>query len=135
MVIAADWLLSNIFFMLFRNAAVNFIAPMGIIVLALFYTFWKTKSLNGAFIHKIFFGYYFLYFLINLWHLLGRFFFPETLSAKYYFSLAASNGVFILIVGTMWLFAILKFLDNNVDGGLLGLFDRNIHKWRRWFGG
>lgn len=135
MVIAADWTLSNIFYYLWSNAAVNVIAPMTILVLALFFKFWRTKSLNGAFIHKTFFFYYCLYMLINIWHLLGRFFFPETLSANFVFSLIASNIVFVLIVITLWFLAVLKFLDNNADGGLPGVFERNIHKWRKWFGG
>ncbi len=134
-VIAADWALSNTFYYFFSAAAVNLIAPTNFIVLGLFFTFWRSKRLNGAFIHKIFFSYYSLYLIINMWHLLGRFFFPETLTANYYFSLAASNIVFILIVLTMWLFAILKFLDNHSEGGLMGVFERNIHNWRKWFGG
>ncbi len=126
-------MLSNSFYYFMSGAAVNLIAPMNIIVLGLFLTFWKTKSLNGAFIHRTFFIYYGLYFLINSWHLLGRLFFPDTLTATYYFSIIASNVVFILIVITMWGLAILKFLDNNSDGGLKGVFDRNIDKWRKWF--
>lgn len=132
-VIAANWILDNVFFFFFRNASVNFIAPVAILVLALFWQFWHSKSLNGAFIHRTFFIFYFLYFVINSWHLLGRFFFPETLTANYYFSLAASNIIFVLIVITLWFFAIMKFLDNNVDGGLMGVFNRNIDKWRKWF--
>ncbi|MAW79160.1 MAG: hypothetical protein CMI63_02900 [Parvularcula sp.] len=132
-VVAANWILSNTFYYFFKNAAVNFIAPVGILVLALFWQFWHTKSLNGKFIHRTFFFYYFLYLLINTWHLLGRFFFPETLSANYYFSLAASNVVFILVVATMWFLGILKILDRYADGGLMGVFNRNIDKWRKWF--
>ncbi len=116
-----------------KNAAVNLIAPMNIIVLGLFLTFWQTKSLKGVTIHRTFFIYYTLYLGVNLWHLLGRLFFPETLTAKYKFSAYASNGVFILIVGTMWLLAVLKFLDNNSNGGLMGVYERNIGKWRKWF--
>lgn len=134
-VIAADWLLSNLFFRLMGTASVNVIAPMNILVLGLFLTFWRMKSLNGAFIHKTFFFYYCLYLLVNFWHLAGRVFFPETLSATYYFSLAASNLVFILIVVTLWLFSSLKFVDNYAEGGLMGVFERNIEKWRKWFGG
>ena len=111
----------------------NLIAPISILVLALFWRFWHSKTLNGKFIHRTFFAYYALYFLINLWHLLGRFFFPETLTANYKFSLIASNAIFILILLTMWILAILKFLDNNSDGGLMGVFNRNIGKWRKWF--
>ncbi|PQA88028.1 hypothetical protein [Hyphococcus luteus] len=133
--IAADWALSNVFYYFLNNAAVNLIAPVSILVLALFWSLWHAKSLNGAFIHRTFFSYYALYFLINLWHLLGRFFFPETLTANYVFSLAASNGVFILILVTLWLFAILKFLDRHAEGGLMGVYERNIGKWRKWFGG
>ncbi len=135
MVIVADWVLANSFFYLMGAASVNLIAPMSIVILALFYAFWRSKSLNGAFIHKIFFSYYALYFAINLWHILARYFSPETFVANYYFSIAASNGVFILIVSTLWLFAILKFLDNNAEGGLMGVYERNIADWRRWFGG
>ncbi len=135
LVILADWGLANIFYFWMGAASVNIVAPMSVAVLALFFTFWRSKSLNGAFIHKIFFSYYVLYFAINLWHLLARYFFPEALAANYYFSLAASNGVFIIIVSTLWLFAILKFLDNYAEEGLMGIFDRNIEKWRRWFGG
>ncbi|WDI32972.1 hypothetical protein PUV54_07145 [Hyphococcus flavus] len=135
MVIVAHWTLANVLYYFFKNGAVNYIAPFIIIFLALFYTFSKSKTLNGAFIHRVFFGYYSLYFLINLWHLLGRFLFPETLLANYWFSLAASNIVFILIVLTMWGLAILKFLDNHSDGGLMGVYKRNIHHWRKWFGG
>ncbi len=135
MVIVADWALANSFFYWLGAASVNLIAPMSIVILALFYSFWRSKSLNGAFIHKIFFSYYVLYFAINCWHLLARYFFPETFVANYYFSIAASNGVFILIVTTLWVFAILKFLDNNAEGGLMGVYKRNINDWRRWFGG
>ena len=134
-VIAVDWLLSNLLFQQMGAASVNIIAPMNIIVLGLFATFWRMKSLNGAFIHKIFFFYYGLYLLVNGWHLLGRFFFPETLSATYYFSLAASNVVFILIVITLWLFSSLKFVDRYAEGGLMGVFERTIEKWRKWMGG
>lgn len=116
-----------------KNAAVNLIAPMNIIILGLFLTFWKSKSLNGATIHKTFFLYYVLYLAVNLWHLLGRLFFPETLTAQYKFPAYASNGVFILIIGTMWILAILKTLDNYSDGGLMGVYERNIAKWRKWF--
>ena len=135
MVIVADWVLANSFYYWIGEASVNFIAPMSIVILALFYSFWRSKSLNGAFIHKIFFSFYILYFAINLWHLSARYFFPEAFAANYYFSIAASNGVFILIVSTLWLFASLKFLDNHADGGLMGVYERNIEKWRRWFGG
>jgi len=135
MVIAADWSISNVLYYWFGGASVNFIAPMSILILALFYSFWRSKSLNGAFIHKFFFGYYTLYFLINLWHIVARYIFPETFAATYYFSAAASNIVFILIVSTMWLFAVLKFLDNHSEGGLMGVYERNIDKWRRLFGG
>ncbi|WP_425410691.1 hypothetical protein [Hyphococcus sp.] len=134
MIIAADWVVSNALYYFLSDSAVNVIAPMNIVVLGLFYTLWRSERLNGAFIHKIFFGYYCLYLVVNLWHLLGRFFFPETLTASYYFSLAASNGVFILIVATLWLFGVLKFLDNNAKGGLMGVYQRNIGTWRRWFG-
>lgn len=134
-VVAADWLASNLLFQLMGQASVNVIAPMNIVVLGVFLTFWRMKSLNGAFIHKIFFSYYCLYLLVNFWHLLGRAFFPETLSASYYFSLAASNLVFILIVMTLWLFSSLKFVDRYAEGGLMGVFERNIAKWRKWFGG
>ncbi len=134
-VIAADWLISNGLYYVMGNAAVNFIAPMNIVVLGLFMTFWRTKRLNGAFIHKSFFFYYCLYLAVNLWHLLGRLFFPDTLAANYYFSLAASNYIFIFIVATLWLFSSLKFVDNHAEGGLMGVFERNIGQWRKWFGG
>lgn len=134
-VIAADWALSNIFYYLWSDAAVNVIAPMNILVLGLFLTFWRSPGLNGAFIHKIFFFYYCLYLLVNFWHLLGRVFFPQTFAAQYNFSLAASNVIFILIVTTLWLFSSLKFVDNYAEGGLPGVFERNIAKWRKWFGG
>ncbi len=135
MVIAANWVFDNTAYYFFNTAAVNIIAPVGILVLALFWRFWHSKSLNGAFIHRTFFIYYSLYLAINVWHLLGRFFYPETLAANYYFSLAASNVIFILIVTTMWILAILKFLDNHSEGGLMGVFERNIGRWRKWFGG
>ena len=134
-VIAGDWALSNFFYYLWSDAAVNVIAPMNILVLGLFLTFWRAKSLNGAFIHKTFFFYYCLYLLVNFWHLLGRFAFPQTFAAQYNFSLAASNVIFILIVTTLWLFSSLKFVDNHAEGGLAGVFERNIGKWRKWFGG
>lgn len=135
MVIVADWIVANSLYYWIGAASVNFIAPMSIVILALFFSFWRSKSLNGAFIHKIFFSFYVLYFAINLWHLVARLFFPEAFAANYYFSIAASNGVFILIVSTLWLFATLKFLDNHATGGLMGVYERNIEKWRRWFGG
>lgn len=135
LVIVVHWTLANIFFNFFGNATVNFIAPVAIAILCTLFILARIKILNGAFIYRTFFLYYFMYFLINSWHLLGRIFFPETLVATYWFSLAASNGVFILIVATLWLFAILKFLDNNAKGGLLGVYERNIDQWRRWFGG
>ena len=115
------------------DAAVKLIAPMNIIVLGLFLTFWQSKSLNGAFIHRTFFIYYVLYLVINMWHLSGRFFFPETFTASNYFSLAASNVIFWFILATMGGLAILKFLDNYSAGGLMGVFERNIGKWRKWF--
>ena len=133
-VVGADWIASNLLFHYMGTASVNVIAPMNILVLGLFLTFWRMKSLNGAFIHKIFFFYYCLYLLVNFWHLTGRMFFPETLSATYYFSLAASNLIFILIVSTLWLFSSLKFVDRYAEGGLMGVFGRNIGKWRKWFG-
>ena len=40
-----------------------------------------------------------------------------------------------MIVSTLWLLAILKFLDNHAEGGLMGVYGRNIDNWRRWFGG
>jgi len=125
--------LDNTFYAFLKNASVNLIAPVAILGMVLFWQFWHTKSLNGAFIHRTFFIYYFLYFVINSWHLLGRFFFRDTLAATYYFSLAASNIVFSLIVATMWGLGILKILDKYSDGGLMGVFDRNIGKWRKWF--
>lgn len=134
-VIFADWSFGNICYYYLGNAAVNLIAPSGIVVLGIFYTLWRSKTLNGTFIHKIFFTYYSFFLVINSWHLLGRFFFPETLVANYYFSLAASNIVFILLVSTLWFFSILKFLDNHAEGGLMGVYERNIDKWRGWFGG
>ena len=134
-VVGADWIVSNLLFQLMGGAAVNVIAPMNILVLGLFLTFWRMKSLNGAFIHKTFFSYYCLYLVVNLWHLAGRFFFPEAFAASYYFSLAASNLIFILIVVTLWFFSSLKFVDNYAEGGLMGVFERNIGKWRKWFGG
>lgn len=135
LIIVGHWVYANASFYILGNAAVNFIAPLMIAILVGFYFLWRSPSLNGAFIHKIFFTYYFFYFLINIWHFLGRVLFPETFVATYWFSLAASNGVFILIVTTLWLFAILKFLDNNAEGGLMGVYERNIENWRRWFGG
>ena len=117
------------------TSAVDLIAPVSILVLALFWQFWHTKKLNGAFIHRTFFFYYGLYMVINFWHLLGRFFYPETLTANYYFSLLASNVIFIFILTTMWILALLKFVDNHYDGGLMGVFERNISTWRKWFGG
>ncbi len=133
--VGADWVLSNLFYYWLSDAAVNLIAPMNIVVLGLFLTFWRSPTLNGRFIHKIFFAFYCLYLIVNLWHLLGRYLFPETLVASYYFSLAASNGVFMALVATLWLFSILKFLDNHAEGGLAGVYTRNIGKWRKWFGG
>ena len=127
--ITVHWVSANVLFYFFENAAVNFIAPLCIIFLAFFHSFWRSERLNGTFIHKVFFGYYALYLLINSWHMLGRIFFPETLVANYWFSLAASNIVFVLIVLTMWIFAILKFLDNYADGGLMGVYERNVAKW------
>ncbi len=135
MVLGADWIVSNLLVHFMGSAAVNVIAPMNILVLGLFLTFWRAKSLNGAFIHKTFFFYYCLYLLVNFWHLLGRYFFSDTLAATHYFALAASNLVFILIVATLWLFSSLKFVDNYAEGGLMGVFERNIAKWRKWFGG
>lgn len=133
MVILADWILSNTFYYFLKGAAINLIAPMNILILGLFWQFWNTKSLNGAFIHRTFFFYYSLYLVTNLWHLLGRFFFPDTLSATYYFATVLINIVFVLIVTTMWGLAILKTLDNYAKGGLMGVFNRNIGKWRKWF--
>ncbi|MEO1252064.1 MAG: hypothetical protein AAFW81_06955 [Pseudomonadota bacterium] len=133
--IVVHWALANTFFYFFGNATVNYIAPVAIAILCTLFILSRMKSLNGAFIYRTFFIYYFMYFLINSWHLAGRVFFPETFVATYWFSLAASNGVFILIVSTLWLLAILKFLDNNAEGGLMGVYERNIDNWRRWFGG
>jgi hypothetical protein len=127
--------LSNLFYYWLGNHAVDLIAPVSILVLALFWQFWHTKSLNGRFIHRAFFVYYAIYLVINFWHLFGRFFYPETLTANRYFSLAASNVTFWFILATMWLLAIGKFLDNHSEGGLIGVFDRNIGQWRKWFGG
>ncbi|MBT8473651.1 MAG: hypothetical protein HKN14_06650 [Marinicaulis sp.] len=133
--IAASWVIANILFYFFGNAAVNFIAPVQAVILAIFFFLARSKSLNGAFIHRVFFIFYSLYFAINSWHLTGRIFFPQTLVANYWFSLAASNGVFVLMVVTLWFLAILKFFDNYADGGLMGVYERNIGAWRRWFGG
>lgn len=134
-VIAADWTWANLAYYWLGPAAVNVLAPSTIIVLGLFMTFWRSKRLKGPFIHKTFFFYYCLYLAVYSWTLLGRFFFPDTLAATNYFALAAPNGIFILLVLTLWLFSILKFIDNHYDGGLMGVFERNIAKWRKWFGG
>lgn len=104
-------------------------------VLVIFWSLWHNPALKGAFIHRTFFFYYLFYFAINLWHLLGRITFPETFAASHYFAFLASNIVFVLLVGTIWILAILKFIDNHRDGGLMGVYERNIDKWRKLFGG
>ncbi|MEZ5893826.1 MAG: hypothetical protein R3C58_11885 [Parvularculaceae bacterium] len=113
----------------------NAIAPWCVVVLAVFWNLWHSKTLNGATIHRFFFFFYSLHFAINFWHILARISFPKAFAATYYFSLAASNIVFVLMIVTVYFLAILKFLDNNAKGGLMGVYDRNIHKWRKWFGG
>lgn len=135
LVIIAHWVHANTFFHFFGNAAVNFIAPVAIAIMCVFFILSRMQSLNGAFIYRIFLFYYFLYFLINSWHLFGRMVFPDAFMSTYWFSLAASNGVFVLIVLTLWGLAILKFLDNHAEGGLMGVYERNIDNWRRWLGG
>ena len=133
--IVAHWTIANTLFYFFGNAVVNFIAPVAVAIMCALFILWRMRTLKGALIYRPFLLYYFMYFLINTWHLLGRVFFPEAFVATYWFSLAASNGVFILTVSTLWGLAILKFLDNHAEGGLMGVYERNIHKWRRWFGG
>lgn len=133
-VIAIDWAASNFLFRFLAGESVNYIAPMNILVLGAFYAFWRSPTLNGAFIHRVFFLYYCLYLLLSLWHLFGRFFFPETLLATFYFAQVTANLVFIAVVSTLWLFGALKILDSRATGGLMGVYERNIEKWRRWFG-
>lgn len=132
--VALDWLLSNLLTTWLGPAAVNWIAPMNILFAAAFWTLLRLKAFRGRIFYAPMALAYTAYVALNLWHLGGRVFYPETLTATYYFAYLTQNIIFILVTICLFTLSILKGISNRVDGGLLVFYDRlapRIAKFRR----
>ena len=102
----------------------QFIAPMNVVFFGVFIWLFKAKAFRGNSFYRPLLFFYFVYVAISLYHLSMRGFFPQTLAANYYFVLAASNIIFILIIITLYVLSIAKGIDNRSKEGLLGVYER-----------
>lgn len=123
LVVLTDWFLSNFFTLRFGDGGVNYIAPMNFLIFAFFTYLYSRKDYKGRAFYRPLIFFYAFYLLINLWHLGGRIFFPETLIATSWYVYRASNIVFVLIMLTLYSYSIIKGIGNRSEGGLMAVFE------------
>jgi hypothetical protein len=126
LIILIDWLLSNFLTTNFGSSAVIYIAPMTAVFFCILLYLYNDKKFKGRSYYRPILFFYFLYLVIHFWHMGGRLFYPETLSANYYFVLYFSNVVFILLSLTLVGLSLLKGIGNRTEGGLMAVYE----KWR-----